>query len=69
MLDFLMDEQFQAGCFTPALRRKMGIPPKRTWLTIEDLPGGVKVAVREHVQQRKKMFDFESGRRGGHHGG
>ena len=43
--DFLMDESFQPGFFTPALRRKVGTPPKRTaakdtWLTVEDLPSG-----------------------------
>ena len=65
VFDFLRDELFQPGFFTAALRRKMGIPPKRTaakdtWLTIEELPDGGKVAVREHTQERKKLFDFEN---------
>lgn len=77
--DFLQDELFQPGFFNPALRRKVGIPPKRTaakdtWLTTEDLPDGGKVSVREHVQERKKMFDFSRTRtfgvrRSGPHGG
>ena len=63
--DFLQDELFQPGFVTAALRRKVGVPPKRTaakdtWLTIEDLPDGGKVTIREHVQERKKMFDFEN---------
>ena len=63
--DFLRDELFQPGFFTAALRKKVGIPPKRTaakdtWLTIEDLPDGGKVTIREHVQERKRMFDFEN---------
>eukprot|EP00913_Durusdinium_trenchii_P023845 g22394.t1 len=50
---------------TPEQRQEVGIPPKRTaakdtWLTLEDLPDGGKVSVREHVQERKKMFDFEN---------
>ena len=65
MFDFLQDETFQPGFLTAALRRKVGLPPKRTaakdtWLTIEDLPDGGKVTIREHVQERKKMFDFEN---------
>ena len=59
--DFLMDESFQPGFFAPSLRRKVGIPPKRTaakdsWLTVEDLPTGGKIAVREHIQERKKLY-------------
>ena len=65
VFDFLQDETFQPGFLTAALRRKVGIPPKRTaakdtWLTIKDLPDGGKVTIREHVQERKKMFDFEN---------
>ena len=65
VFDFLQDETFQPGFLTAALRRKVGLPPKRTaakdtWLTIEDLPDGGKVTIREHVQERKKMFDFEN---------
>ena len=65
MWDFLRDLNFQPGFLTEKLRRKVGIPPKRTaakddWLLLEDHQHGKKVAVREHMQDRKKMFDFEN---------
>eukprot|EP00913_Durusdinium_trenchii_P031096 g29120.t1 len=65
VLDFLRDLNFQPGFLTEKLRRRVGIPPRRTsakddWHLLEDHQHGKKITVREHMQDRKKMFDFEN---------
>ena len=67
VLDFLRDMNFQPGFLTEKLRRRVGIPPRRTsakddWLLLEDHQHGKKITVREHMQDRKKMYDFETTR-------
>lgn len=56
MDEFLRTPGFQQAFLTERVRRRLEAPPRR----MSEVDQGQKVTIRQHIQDRKKVFDFQS---------